>query len=360
MTGIDWTGEMGRSYELWFVDPSTWLDARPVAGAVSGEITRDISGGGDDDLLTSAKLELLEPIEGEAYLRAYMRAEQPAGSGRAERVCLDTFLVQAPKATYGSVRKDEATCYGPLIELRDDGPPAGWTLSAGSNVRKAASQLCRAHCRAPVAANSGAATLSEPFVAAGDDTWLTFLRALLRLDGLSLSVDPLGRIAFVPDRDASALTPSWTYRDDDRSVMLPDVSDDCDWMGLPNTYKVVVSGDAGCVAATAVNDSPSSPISTVARGRVVSVRDASPDLPSSATEEMAEAYARKKLREGSRTEHSVTFSHLFNEVRAGEAVELDYTRHGLRLRAKVVRQQFALDTACVVDETATYSTDYWR
>lgn len=356
---IDWTADMNRTYEYWEVDPGTWKDVRPIDGVLSCEVTRE-DAGGDDDVLVSAAMETLSPLSGESYVRAYMSVEQPRGSRSRERECMDTFLLQPSSASYNGKRGGySCTGYGPLVELRDDSPEDGYTVAPGADVRKAAAQICRAHCRAPVIAGDGDDKLSEPFVAEGD-TWLSFVRALLGMASLKLSVDAYGRVAFAPDRDPAAMSPVWEYRDDIRSIMLPDVADECDWSGLPNKYVAVVSADDGCVVGTAVNDSAASPISTVSRGRVVLLRDDSPDLPKTASQALADAYARRKLREASRAEHEVGYTHLYCPVRLGEGVLVDYARAGFKARCKVTRQVIPHDAACKVAEAAQYTESYWR
>lgn len=352
----DWTASAGHTYEYWKVDPSTWRDSEPLGLVTSCSITRD-----DSELMGSADLDTDEEIEGEVYIRAYLIVEQPAGSGNRERFCLFTFLAQSPKRKMNGKRITRSlTCYPPTIELKDTKPPIGYTVAKGSNVGVAAEQICRAHCRAPIMTISTTSTLDEPLVASDSDSWLTFVQALLDKGGLTMAIDEWGRLSFPPEKDVSSLSPVWTYDDSNSSILLPEVDEERDWFGVPNVYEAVLSKNDKVLVGRAVNDSESSHLSTVSRGREVYERETSPDVPEGATQEDLANYAKAKLRELSCVERSVEYQHGFNQVRVGDSVGIDYTVHGYNVTAKVISQKITCDTACTVQETAKFTEDMWR
>lgn len=353
----DWTASAGHTYEFWRVNPTTWRDVEPVKNVLSCSITRD-----DSDLMGSVDMEIDSDIEQEIYIRAYLIVEQPPGSGITERFCLSTFLVQSPtRAMNGKRTTRSLTCYPPTIELQDTKPPIGFTVAKGMNIASIAAQLCRSHCRAPIIETSSSAVTSDPVIASDDDSWLTFIKAVLEKGDLEFAIDEWGRFSFPPKREASALRALWTYTDDNSSVLLPEVTDERDWFGIPNVYEAVMSSNDSSVTGRAVNDSPSSPISTVNRGREVYERETSPDIgKENPTAEDLSNYARNKLKELSKVERSVDYSHGYNSVKVGDTVEVNYTRHGYTAKGVVTSQVINCDTACTVEETVKFTEDLWR
>ena len=67
------------------------------------------------------------------------------------RVTLGTFLVQTPSSDFdGKNRNVTMDCYTPLLELKENPPPLGYTLMKGENIMERAYEICRENCRAPV------------------------------------------------------------------------------------------------------------------------------------------------------------------------------------------------------------------
>lgn len=345
---IDWAAEMRQTYEYREVDPGTWQDVRALSQVTSAEIEWD------DSLPTggSAKFEGSEDV-GECYIRAYLLAEQGADS---ERVCLGTFLSQtAGDDRDGKTAKIRHESYTPLLELKSSSPPVCYQVPRGSNVADRVTALAAEHCRAPVDGAVDGFVLAEGFTCQLDWTWLDFLGKLAAKIGRRLWPTEEGRIALVPRRDAAALAPRLRLRDDDVSIVQPDVSKTRDYYGIPNVVEVVWSGESGCITATAVNDDPDSPLSVQRRGFTVMHRETSPDLddPSQAD---VQAYADSLLSELSTVVHEVTYKRAFvPNVRVGDCVELDLDREDVHARAVVKRQKIACATGCQVEETVSYT-----
>lgn len=353
---MDFTANAGHTYQYWTVDPVSWRDRERLSLVRSCQITRD-----ESELMGSAEIEMGEDVSSETYIREYIVIESPPGSGETERFCLGTHLVQTPTYRYnGKTVTRSMTCYTPLLELRDSMPPIGYTVPAGANISGMAEQLCKSNCRAPFLPRASGSVLDEPFVAADSDTWLSYISALLAKGKMKLSVDVYGRVCARPDRDVGALLPSWRYTDDNSSILMPDVTEEYDWYGVPNVYEAVLSKSDAFIVGRAVNDSEASPLSTATRGRIVLVRDTSPDVADGATQEDLANYAKTKLMDASRVERTIEYEHGYNTVTVGDGVELDYTRHGLRARGMVSSQTINCDTGCIVSETARYSENLWR
>lgn len=351
---VDWLSSMQQTFEYYVVDPGTWKDIKPINSITSCTINRD----SDTETLGSATIDMTEPI-GECYLRVYLITIQ---NGVKDRHPLGTFLIQTPSWSFdGKVRDISVDAYTPLIELKENLPPIGYSLLKGDNIMNLAYRLCRENARAPTIETVCSDTLYYDFVANTDDTWLSFLTDLIANAKYIFDLDELGRILFQPKQDTASLQPVWTYTDDNSSILYPDITMDQDLYGIPNVVEVVYSNGNSCYYAKAVNDDSNSPISTVNRGREIVYRETNPNLSGNPTENQIQEYADRLLRELSTLECTVTYSHGYCPVRLGDCVRLNYSRSGINgVKAKVISQTIDCKTSCKVTEKAVYTTNLWR
>lgn len=353
---MDWCSSMQQTYEFYEVDPSTWKDARRIDTIISCNITRD-SG---DSTLGSASMGSTESMD-ECYIRVYLIATQ---NGVTERVPLGTFLVQTPSSNFdGKTHSISMDAYTPLIELKGNMPPVGYSLLKGDPIMDRAYTLCREVMRAPVVPTKTTSTddkLKNDFVSNLNDNWQTFISDLIAQAKYKFALDELGRVLFEPEQDIAALQPVWTYDDGNSSILYPEISDERDLYDIPNVVEVIYSTDTSYIISRVVNDDPNSPVSTVNRGREVTYRDSSPSFSGSPTQEQVDAYAKQLLRNLSCLEHTITYSHGYCPVRVGDCVMLDYKRSGItNVKAKVTSQSISCTTGCPVEETAVYTVNLW-
>ena len=350
---IDWTSSMQQTYEYYTVDPKTWKDDKKIGNFTRGSIDRDL----DTETLGSATFDMVEFL-GECYIRVYLVAVQ---NGVTYRVPLGTFLIETPSWSFdGKVKSSSVDAYTPLIELKENLPPIGYSLLKEDNIMDAAYRICREQARAPVVATECDSTLHDDFVANTNDTWLSFTSDLIANAKYEFALDELGRIIFSPKQDTASLQPVWTYNDDNSSILYPDVTFNKDLYGIPNVVEVVYSNGGSNYYARAVNDNPNSPISTVNRGRTITYRETNPSLNGSPTERQTQEYAERLLKELSTLECTVTYSHGYCPVRLNDCVRLNYTRSGLSgIKARVIKQSIECGTSCKVTETAIYTTNLW-
>lgn len=351
---IDWLSSMQQTFEYYTVDPITWKDVKRIENVLSCTIDRD----SEASTLGSATINAAESI-GESYIRVYLVAIQ---NGKTYKEPLGTFLVQTPSWSFnGKTRDISIDAYTPLLELKENLPPIGYSLLKDDNIMNTAYRLCRERVRAPVVEATCETTLYDDFVANTDDTWLTFLTDLIANAKYTFGLDELGRVLFLPVQDAAALQPVWTYTDDNSSILYPDIDLDRDLYGIPNVVEVVYSSEHDTYHARAVNDDPNSPISTVKRGREIVHRVTNPDLYGDPTENQTQEYAERLLRQLSTLECTVTYSHGYCPVRLGDCVRLNYTRSGITdVKARVISQSIDCSAGCKVTETAVYITKLWR
>ena len=349
----NWLSAMQQTFEYYTVDPGTWKDKAKIENIISSSISWDSSA----ETLGSASINVNEPI-GEAYIRIYLITIQ---NGVREKHPLGTFLVQTPSYNFdGKIKNITLDAYTPLLELKENHPPLGYSILKEENIMSIAYKLVREQARAPVFETKNDQTLQVDFVANTDDTWMTFLIDLMANAKYKFGLDELGRILFLPDQDTRSLQPVWTYTDDNSSILYPSLDIDHDLYGIPNVVEVIYSKENESYYGEAVNDDSSSPISTVSRGRRITYRVTNPDVLGNPTQEMIQEFAEQLLREMSTLEYTITYKHGYCPVRIGDCVRLNYKRVGLNgIKAKVISQTIDCTPGCPVTEKAVFTAELW-
>ena len=346
----DWTSSMQQTFEYYVVDPGTWKDVRKIDNVKSCTINRD----SDTETLGSATIDVTESL-GECYIRVYLITIQ---NGVKEKHPLGTFLVQTPSSSFdGRIKTVSMDAYTPLLELKENPPPLGYSLMEDDNIMEKAYLLCREHARAPVVKTTCDEKLQYDFVSNTNDTWLSFIIDLITNAKYSFSLDELGRILFSPKQDTASLQPVWTYDDGNSSILYSDITMDHDLYGIPNVVEVTYNTKK---PIRVVNDDPNSPISTVNRGREIIRRITNPSFSGVPSDEQLNEYARNALRELSSVEYTVSYSHGYCPVRLGDCVRLNYKRAGITdIKARVISQSIKCDAGCKVSEKAVFTTKLW-
>lgn len=351
---VNWLGTMQQTFEYYIVDPGTWKDISKIENVISSSINRDASA----ETLGSASINVNETL-GECYVRIYLITIQ---NGVREKHPLGTFLVQTPSYNFdGKTKSITLDAYTPLLELKENYPPLGYSILKGENILNMAFRLVRENLRAPIHETTNSGVLHTNFVAATDDTWMTFLSDLLSNAKYKFGLDELGRVLFLPDQDTRSLQPVWTYTDDNSSILYPSLDIDHDLYGIPNVVEVIYSNGNKYYYGEAVNDDSNSPISTVSRGRRITHRVTNPSILGNPTQTQIQEYAEQLLREMSTLEYTITYKHGYCPVRLGDCVRLNYKRAGLNgIKAKVISQTIDCVPGCPVTEKAVFTAELWR
>lgn len=351
---VDWTSTMEQTYEYYIVNPDTWRDEKPISNVKSCTVSRDSTA----DTLGSATIDLKESI-GECYIRVYLVVSQ---NGLRERFALGTYLIQTPSTSFdGKIRTVSVDAYTPLLELKENPPPLGYSIFKKENIMQTAAMIIRDQARAPVVGTECSETLFSDFVADTSDTWLSFLTDLIANAKYIFDLDEMGRILFAPKKDTASLQPVYTYDDSNSSILYPSLTMEHDIYGIPNVVEVVYSKDGDYYFARVVNDDSNSPTSTVSRGREIISRITNPEVIGNPTEAQIKDYATQKLRDVSAVEYTVSYTHGYCPVRVGDCVRLNYSRAGLSdVKAKVISQSIKCEPGCPVTEKAVFTVKLWR
>lgn len=350
----DWTKSMQQTFEYYIVNPATWKDVRRINNVKSGSITRDLG----VETLGSATFDIEEPL-GECYIRVYLITIQ---NGAKDKYPLGTYLIQTPSSKFDGKNKIVSVdAYTPLLELKENPPPIGYSVLKDTNIMETAYKITKEQVRAPVVAASCTETLFSDFVANTDDTWMTFLNDLMANAKYTFALDELGRILFSPKQDMASLQPVWTFDDSNSSILYPEINMDYDLYGIPNVVEVIYSSDDRCYYSRVVNDDSNSPTSTVSRGREIIHRVTEPILYGNPTDEQVNEYAVRLLRSLSSIEYTVNYSHGYCPVKIGDCVRLNYSKAGLNgIKAKVISQSIKCEPGCPVSEKAVFTANLWR
>ena len=351
---IDWSESMIQTFEYYEVDPISWKDVKMLSNVKSSSVNRDY----EADTLGSATIDVTDSV-GECYIRIYLVANQ---NGIIEKVCLGTFLVQTPSSIFdGKTRDVTMDAYTPLIELKENPVPLGYSLLKGDNIMKEAYKTTREHCRAPVIETESDKVLLNDFIANTEDTWIVYNKDLIAQAKFEYGLDELSRILFVPKQKVEELQPVYTFDDGNSSILYPEVTLKHDLYGIPNVVEVVCSTGTEVYRTRVVNDDPNSPTSTIRRGREIVHRETRPSLSGIPTKEQLDEYAENLLKTLSSVEYKVTYSHGYCPVRLGDCVRLNYKKAGLNdVKAKVISQSIKCEPGCSVKETAIFTKNLWK
>lgn len=349
----NWLDTMQQTFEYYIVDPGTWKDKKPINNVVSSTIKRDA----ETETLGSLTMDINDTL-GEEYVRVYLITVQ---NGIKEKHPLGTFLIQTPSYEFdGKVKTISMDAYTPLLELKENKPPLGYSILEGQQIMELAYRLIRENIRAPISRVENDEVLFFDFVANTDDTWITFIYDLIANAKYTLGLDELGRVLFQPKQDAASLQPVWTFNDDNSSILSPKIDIKHDLYGIPNVVEVIYSNGRDYFYSKVVNDDPNSPTSTVNRGREITHRETNPSAMGNPTGEQIKAYATQLLKNLSSLEYKVTYTHGYCPVRLGDCVRLNYEKAGIKdVKAKVISQSIKCEPGCPVTETAVFTNRLW-
>lgn len=351
---IDWTQSMQQSFEYYTVNPHTWKDDKQLKNVKPGsKLTRD----SELETRGSATIDLTESV-GECYIRVYLIAIQ---NGITYKLPLGTYIMQTPMSSFdGKVRNVSVDAYTPLLELKENPPPLGYSILEGANIMDNAYQLTQENVRAPVVPAKCDKTLFYDFVADTEEKWLSYLSDFIANAKHYYDVDEMGRILFAPEQDTASLQPVYTFTDDNSSILQPDFDMEHDLFDVPNVVEVLYTNGRDSYYAKVVNDDPNSPTSTVNRGREIKHRIVNPDSLGDPTNNQIQEYAKTYLKEASTLTYTVTFTHGYCGTRLGDCVRLNYTRAGINdIKAKIISQNIKCEPGCPVTCKAKFTVKLW-
>lgn len=349
---MDWTKSLKINWRYVVVDPETWADTEELRSVRSCSLTWDL----ESELLVSGSIEVDGQIPDELYVRIWCDVQQ---GELAERYAVATLLCQTSNSeTEGTVLTAKADAYSPLIELKDDIPPLGWSVSGSAD--DAIAIIC-SHMRAPFLPYESDVELATDVVAADDENWLDMLWAACDEAGLEFRLDGMGRVVFGPRAEPWALQPTHSVSDtDERRIIYAERSRETDLFEIPNHFEAIRSDSGAWVKGDAWNTNQASRTSVMRRGRTITMREMNPDgLPSGSSQEVADEYARKRLREESVITRTYSIGIGFMPLRLGDAVRFSDSKLAVDEVVMVSGMELTCDVEARLDLTATSTEELW-
>lgn len=347
---MDWSSGYTAHWRLRRVDVATWADADDVQGLETASV--ELKDGSTDHLLVSGGFTVVTPVGvdvGAGYYRLVLYADQ---GGSVERQDVATLWCEcAHTETQRGRTVHELTGRSVLY------PASVRTLAAGSYAPNGAGCLTwaarlLAEClSAPVIVDADTEPhLSANVVMNAGTTALDAAWRVLDACGATIQVDGGGtvRVLMKPTEPTLVL---------DRvaaRLLHPGVTDDLDLSTVPNR----VVAERGGVRQMAVNDDPTSEVSTVRRGYVHDAYEGSPTLVGGET---LYGYAARRLEELSTVQQRRTYSReWWPNVYPSDIVRGSMPSVGLDGDMRVVRQSLDCGHGIKVTEEAAREVRLWQ
>lgn len=328
---INWNNGFSATYYATRVDPRTWADSNEIQ-IISGSISRNA----DSDLMESADITVTESIGTEEWIRIYLIAEQ---GGAKQRVPLFTGLVASPtRDINGNSETHKLDCYSVLKVADDILLPLGWFAPARTNGGELI-RILLSDLPCPIELDEGSPTIISSFVAGDADTKLSVAQEIAKAINWQIKVNGDGSVRICP----KPLTVSGTFDNIENDIIETSVSDERDIFSIPNVLRVTLDGSA----ATARDDDPDSPYSTINRGREVWLQE---DAELAAGESLGE-YAFRRLQELQRPARTLGYTRRFQpEVSINDLVSIIYPKQAIGDVFRVVSQNIQLSHGASVNE----------
>ena len=331
---INWNNGFSAIYYATKVNPDTWADTEEIK-IISGNITRNA----DSNLMESADLTITDTVGPEEWVRIYLIAQQ---GGNKERVPLFTGLVSSPsKDIDGNSIQHKLDCYSVLKVADDILLPLGWFAPARTNGGELIRILLQ-DLPCPVTLEEGSPTIISSYVAGDNDSKLAVAQEIAKAIDWQIKVNGDGSVRICP----KPLTISGTFDNIENDIIETKVTDERDIFSVPNVLRVTLDGSA----ATARDDDPDSPYSTIARGREVWLQE---DAELAAGESLGD-YALRRLKELQRPARKLKYSRRFQpDVSVNDLVSIIYPKQQIGDVFRVVSQEISLTHGASVKEEVT-------
>ena len=329
---MDWSKGFSASYYMAIIDKRTWNDAsrREITG---GSISRSGSG-----LRQSADIDCpgYEPGT-EQWIRVWLDVRQ---NGAAEHVAVFTGLACSPSIKRdGNIKEIPLECYSVLKPADDVMLQRGWYIAAGMNGAQMAASMLQEVIPAPVIVEGSSPALQQAIIAEDGETVLSMVDKILDAIGWQLRIDGMGTVALREISDEPVATFGTDY-----DIVETEIQIEQDWFDCPNVFRAV-SDD---MTAIARDDSESSPLSTVTRGREIWMEETNCDMNDG---ESIEEYSIRRLKEEQQKSTRITYNRRFHpDVMTGDMIRLNYPAQELQGNYRVSDQTIQLEHGARTEE----------
>lgn len=328
---VNWNNGFSVTYFATKVDINTWADTSEIP-IISGSISRN----SDSTLMESADITVSESIGTEDWVRIYLIAEQ---GGAKQRVPLFTGLISSPSRDInGNYSTHKLACYSVLKVADDILLPLGWFAPARTN-GGALIKILLQDLPCPITLDEGSPTIISSFVAGDNDSKLSIAQEIAKAINWQIKVNGDGSVRICP----KPLTISGTFDNIENDIIETKVTDERDIFSIPNVLRVTLDGSA----ATARDDDPDSPYSTINRGREVWLQE---DAELAAGESLGE-YATRRLKELQKPARKLSYTRRFQpDISVNDLVSIIYPKQTIGDVFRVISQNINLSHGASVTE----------
>lgn len=340
--GFDWGAGYTAQWRVRRVNPDTWVGVDTISGIDSVSIDRACG-----DTIESGRI-VTSMDTTDSIDEGWYCIEMLASRGiEYERVPMATLLLSATESTY-----EHNSQKGTLVGRSVLAPAAQRIFVDGEYAPKGVdgaayvSNLLRKCTPAPVVVH-GSFTLDDYVVFDLGSTYLSGIWDILDSAGWCMQIQGDGTIDILPKPTEPALV----LDSAGAGLLMPSISVSADATDVPNVLIVT----NGVETVTAVNDDPTSPTSTIARGRRV---EQLVQNPVRVNGETLNAYANRMLSELSVVERSYSYRReWWPDVLPYSIVRGRLASSGLYGDLRVKSQSFTCGAGVLVSETAVLRTD---
>jgi hypothetical protein len=272
---------------------------------------------------------------------------------------LGVFLVsEAPEQWGDTGRAWPVKLLDKCTILDQDQVDAAYALDAGTVVTTAIVTLIASTGETNIAITPSAATLLNPLVWPAGTTKLQIINDLLStINYFSLFCNGDGQYRGEPYVKPANRPSVWDFLDGSDCIYDPAFSKDVDLFGIPNKVIAITQGDGvtAALVSSATNADPTSPYSTVRRGRTITRTFTGVEAVDQPT---LDAFALRRLIELTTPTASIDIAHAFvPAVLFNRAVRFRRAPASIDARHVVSKTEVSLDPTALAKATLTEVVD---
>lgn len=261
--------------------------------------------------------------------------------------CLATMFFSVADPTYNETTVEGSMdCSSVLVLLQRKSYGLPYTIPAGTNAVAKAAEIVRSFGLSVSYADQSSYTLSSDHTFDANENYLGIVNWLLDAAGFSSAgVDAYGGVRLEKYQEPTERTVRYTFKDDEQSIMLPEVKTSNDYQDTPNVVRLRHTSQDVTVWAAAYNIDPESKASTVSRGYENTYEEEISELEGSTPAEMLanlKALALQKLIDKSSEIEKVEMTHCWLPINTNDAIGIDYRMADIEWKGAVTNAKIEL------------------
>lgn len=327
---MEWDKGYSARYYASILDKATRKEVDRIE-LLSGAIKRTTT-----DLRESADLKCLNyNLNQEQYIRVWLDAKQ---NGSSSHTPLFTGIATSSGKDYHGGRADcNLECYSMLKIAQDVLLPRGWYApleTDGAVLIKDLLKVTGVNVILPEDSDESSRRLKQAIISENGENHLSMADAILTAMGWRMVLDGYGDAHIGPYPKSGEIKMTMSPLEND--IIENDISVDYDWFDCPNIFRAVSDN----LSAVAVDDSESSPFSTVNRGREVWAEETSCDLN---TDETISDYAKRRLFELQQVATEISYDRRYiPELYPTDHIVLNYPQQKISGEYYITHQSITL------------------